>query len=113
MSSIPIDGPSIKLSEFWKLENMSATTFYKIPEDIRPRVFQIPGTTIQIITAKERRRYHDRLEKWQKDHAAELEAERARRSERYSELGRRAVASPRHWCRLSKKQRAAKRAKVA
>jgi hypothetical protein len=107
-------GQSLKLSQFCKLEQISRASFHKIPEDIRPRVFRVPGTQVQIITSKERERYHQRLAKWQADHAAELEAERARRAEVYSEMGRRGAASPRHWCRLSKKQKAArKREKVA
>lgn len=90
------EGPSYTLAEFCKLERMCPTTFYKIDPSVRPRVIKIPGTAVRIITSAERARYHARLEAWQRDHADELEAERRRRSEHFSVMGKRAFKSPKH-----------------
>ena len=84
---------------------MCAATFYKIDESVRPNLMRIPGTNVHIITAAERARYHARLEEWQRDHAAELEAERRRRSEHFSVMGKRAAQSPKHPCRRNAKKR--------
>ena len=102
-------GPSLKLKEFLRLEGMGRSSFYKIPEHIRPRVFTVPGTSVRIITSAERAAYHARLAAYQENIASNLEAERRARSEHFSALGRRAAQSPRHPCRnpKNKKRRSA------
>jgi hypothetical protein len=103
--TISTDGPSYSLAEFCALEKICQATFYKIDIAVRPKLTLIPGTNVRIITSAERARYHARLAKWQTDHADELEAERRRRADHFSLLGKRGAASPKHYCRRGAKKR--------
>ena len=72
-------------------------------------LIKIPGIAVRILTSAKRARYHARLEAWQRAHADELEAERRRRSEHFSVMGKRAFKSPKHPqhpVRLNAKKRA-------
>ena len=97
---------SLTILEFCTVENFSPATYVKLrrlgygPEELR-----IPGTDVIRITPQARRDWHVRMGCLRKEQAAQLERERARRSEQASAAGKLGAQSPHHPCR----RRAAKR----
>jgi hypothetical protein len=94
--------------EFCALEKMSLSSYHKLQRlGIGPSEFCPPGTHLYRITARSRAEWHERMTSLRKKKAVELEKQRRKRSERFSELGKLAAQSPRHPCRRrqARKQR--------
>jgi hypothetical protein len=88
---------SYKPREFCEAEKISLPTYRKLRDlGLGPRTYNIPGTTLERITAEARHEWQQRMKQLTEERAAEIEQERKHRSEQAAILGKLAVASPKH-----------------
>jgi hypothetical protein len=98
---VDLNGVNLTRRELCKLDKISLATLYAIEKAGYGREWLIyPGTNIKRITPAGRRAWHEKLQQYRADHAEALAAQRRQRSERASVLGRLAVQSPQHPCRI-------------